>query len=131
MTPGIGTDVVLISRFEGKTPERDRRFLERVFTEKEIAYCFSKEHPAPHLAARFAGKEAVTKALSSMGIDGIAMNEIEITNGPSGVPSVTLICRDASMVTVLVSLSHDGDIALACALATEGDGWRRDHNNRG
>ncbi|WP_265582358.1 holo-ACP synthase [Methanofollis aquaemaris] len=128
MIPGIGTDVVSIPRFKEKSLEHDRHFLERVFTAKEIAYCFSREHPAPHLAARFAGKEAVTKALSSIGYDGIAMNEIEITNGPSGVPSVTLICRDAGMVTVLVSLSHDGDIAVACALATEGDGWKRGLN---
>lgn len=128
MMPGIGTDVVVITRFKGKTLDHDRHFLERIFTPAELAACFSRGDPAPHLAARFAGKEAVTKALCSIGFDPIAMNKIEITNAPSGVPSVTLICRNASMVTVLVSLSHDGDIAVACAVAMEGDGWKKDLN---
>ncbi|WP_209630341.1 holo-ACP synthase [Methanofollis sp. W23] len=127
MIPGIGTDVVVITRFKGKTLDHDRHFLERVFTPAELAACFSRGDPAPHLAARFAGKEAVTKALSSIGFDRLAMNKIEITNTPSGVPSVTLISPNASMVTVLVSLSHDGDIAVACAVAMEGDGWKKDH----
>lgn len=127
MIPGIGIDVVVISRFNGKTLEHDRHFLERVFTPAELAACFSRGDPSRHLAARFAGKEAITKALFSIGFDHIAMNKIEITTTPSGVPSVTLICPNASMVTVLVSLSHDGDIAVACAVAMEGDGWKKDH----
>ncbi len=60
---GIGVDLVRIPRMRDVIARWDERFLRRVFTEGEIAYCRARRDPVPHFAARFAAKEAATKAL--------------------------------------------------------------------
>lgn len=117
MTPiGIGTDIESVDRFVQLDRSSHRAFLERIFTQDELNYCFSKKFPAPHLAARFCGKEAVIKALSEVGIkELIPHHAIEIVREESGVPRIK-VDKDLSL-TIHVSLSHSKDRAIAFAIA--------------
>ncbi len=119
MILGIGTDVVAVARMKAAFERTGRRFLDKVFTEAELEYCWSRPDPWPHMAARFAAKEAVIKALG-LGLD---PHEIEIYHQEDGCPAVTLhgSAIDATArygtLDLKVSLSHTSDLALACALA--------------
>jgi holo-[acyl-carrier protein] synthase len=113
----IGVDITDISRFVKLNPKKGRLFLGRIYTPKEIQYCFSKAKPAQHLAARFAGKEAIVKALKGLGITAY-YKQIEISNDKSGVPKVKL--KDRKLLNkfdILLSLSHCEDRAVAFAVA--------------
>lgn len=101
------------------------RFLERVFTEAERAYADANpRRRAEHLAARFAAKEAVLKALGTGWRDGIAWTDVEVVREPSGRPGVRLHGRAAGIAAELgvsgwlLSLTHTGDTAAASAIAT-------------
>ncbi|MBI2523095.1 holo-ACP synthase [Candidatus Woesearchaeota archaeon] len=111
---GVGTDIEDIGRFRRLDKNNDNIFLNKIFTEKELDYSFSKAKPYQHLAARYAGKEAIIKALSSIGKNGIDYKEIEILNDDNGIPKVNLN-YDGSL-KVCISLSHSNDRALAFAL---------------
>ena len=104
---GIGTDIENIERFKNK----EKHFLNKIFTKKELEYCFSKKNYAAHLAARFAGKEAVVKALSNIADADIGYNQIEIINNKKGVPIVKL-----DKFKIKLSLSHCKDKAIAFAI---------------
>lgn len=114
-----GCDIVRIARFADHLA--DTRFLDHCFSRAEQDYCFSCALPAQHLAARFAGKEAVLKALSGMGVR-YDIRQIEIINEPSGRPSVRFhgpAVSDVQMPdkwTADISLSHDGEYAMATAI---------------
>ena len=108
---GVGTDIADIQRFSNLK----KGFAEKVFTERERDYCLSQKNPAQHFAARFAGKEAVIKALGKSEGD-IGMNEIEIVNDSRGKPLVSLPDR-LSKHTLLLSLSHSRTTAVAFAVA--------------
>lgn len=117
---GIGVDIENVSRFsEVKT--RSDRFLKTFMTEEEIDYCYSKESPRPHIAARFAGKEAVIKALNGLSMRDVTFRDIEITNDENGVPHVSFKTRRMLNIRVEISLSHSGDYAVAFAIAARGD----------
>jgi holo-[acyl-carrier protein] synthase len=90
MNLGIGTDIEPVTRFAKYSPVDDSEFLRSIFSEKELKYCFSKENPAHHLAARFVGKESTIKALYSMGIEDVFYKDIEILNKPNGAPYIRL-----------------------------------------
>ena len=111
---GIGSDIVEISRIEdmcGRSPE----FEPRVFTEAELTYCRSKGNRFLHLAARFAGKEAVAKAFGRP----FSWQEVEIYTEPSGKPGVRLSGRAleaADGARALISMSHSRDYATAVAV---------------
>ncbi len=105
----VGLDIVEIARI-GRSI-RDPRFLKRVFTAQEIAYCRTKRLKAQHYAVRFAAKEAVWKAL---GEAGLALKDVSIRRGPTGKPEVLLRGRPAPEVQV--SLSHSDRYAAAVAL---------------
>ena len=75
---GIGTDIENIKRFEKLNQAEGKTFLNNIFTKNELRYCFSKKNAAPYLAARYAGKEAVVKALTSIGETSINYHEIEL-----------------------------------------------------
>ena len=78
MIKGIGVDIVEIERFRRAVERRGRRFLEKIFTEEEMEYCFSMKDPYPHLAGRFCVKEAVLKSLG-LGIGmGVKLSLIHI-----------------------------------------------------
>ena len=114
MIVGIGVDLVDIGRFE-RTLERTPRLAERLFSERE------RELKPRSLAARYAAKEALIKALG--GSDGVHWTEIEITPEPSGRPWFTLSGSTAEVVarrgitTVHLSMSHDAGIATAYVVA--------------
>lgn len=116
-TAGIGIDLVDISRIE-RALERRPRLATRLFTEREIEYAGSRRRPARHLAARFAAKEAVVKALG-LG-PGICIREIEVI--PGSPPEVELhnevgrIAADREL-TVKISLTHEREMAGAVAIA--------------
>jgi holo-[acyl-carrier protein] synthase len=107
----IGIDIEEISRFQNKTLENDAAFLKRLFTEKELEYCFSGKNPAQHLAARFCAKEAAIKALS--GIVNIPYKDIEVLNEKSGKPYLAI---NGCSFKTKISLSHTKTTACATVL---------------
>ncbi|MFA5878075.1 MAG: holo-ACP synthase [Candidatus Staskawiczbacteria bacterium] len=104
----IGVDIELIKRFRGLNRKKSRNFLTKIFTDKEMNYCFSKKAPAQHLAVRFVAKEAIVKAINSLSKKVPSLNEIEIVNNTNGVPVAT-----AKGYNVKISLSHCNDKAIA------------------
>ena len=125
---GIGTDLAVIARMRHMVARWDDRFLRRVFTEGEIAYCRRRRDPIPHFAARFAAKEATLKAIGTGLAMGIRWQELEVRRERGGAPTMELYgrCRDIARARggerVLLSLTHDGDYALAHALLISDDG---------
>ena len=117
---GIGTDIVEVQEFRKCNDPAFSLFLSKNFTRAELAYCLSKESPAPHLAVRFAGKEAVIKALYSLKITSIFYPSIEILNDDDGVPYVRIITDQTEKLSVKISLSHSSEMALAfCIIIQE------------
>ena len=89
---GIGSDIVEVSRIKRLRKSYGNRFLKRVYTKGEIAYCESKEHPEIHFAGRFAAKEAIAKAVYQSGYDKvIPFSDIEILNDTEGRPQVSFL----------------------------------------
>jgi holo-[acyl-carrier protein] synthase len=117
---GVGTDIVEIHRFKIFNDPAFFTFLTKNFTPEELDYCLSRQDPAPHLAARFAGKEAVIKALYGIKITGIFFPAIEILNDEHGVPYVRINTSETEKLSVKISLSHSSDMALAfCIIIQE------------
>lgn len=113
----IGVDIIDISRFVKLDRKKDKLFLSRIFTPSEIKYSFAKAKPAQHLAARFAGKEAVVKSLKGLGFS-VYYKQVEIANDEFGAPQVKLKDKKLSdKIGVLLSLSHCKDKAIAFAIA--------------
>lgn len=118
---GIGVDIENIDRFKEKI-KKGRSFLRKIFSKRELDYCLSKINPALHLAARYAGKEAVIKAISNLDINGLNYldyKKIEIINNSKRVPLVKLININLSNIKFKISLSHSQDKALAFVIAME------------
>lgn len=111
----VGCDIELVDRFEDKKDDLD--FLDLVFTKSEQQHCLMQTQFAQHLAARFCGKEAVIKALSSAGLHKVAFTDIEIINDTNGVPTVSLKNKFHTVIEVQVSLSHCKTHAMAQAIA--------------
>lgn len=113
MIVGIGLDVVDIARF-GLLMTRTPRMCERLFTPSERGL------PMRSLAARFAGKEAIAKALGSP--PGMSWQDVTIARGPEGAPSVHVLGSVAARLAevggtrILLSLTHDGGVAAAIAV---------------
>jgi len=124
---GLGTDIVSVARFTRLARTGGPAFLERWFTPAEIDYCSGKAEPGRHLAARFAAKEAVVKALPGPWDGPLPWRRIEIVNDARGAPSVRLdgavreAARRAGVREVQVSLSHCDEYATAVALCTAGE----------
>jgi holo-[acyl-carrier protein] synthase len=117
-----GIDLIEVNRIESAIAQYGERFLARVFTSGELAYCRGRPH---QLAARFAAKEAVSKALGT-GIqhrDGVAWQEIQIVSDDRGKPAVQLTgkaARRAQQVGLSLfslSLSHTREHAIAMVVA--------------
>ncbi len=125
MILGLGTDLVAISRLEGLLLRHRERFLDRVFTPAERSECFRRAHPAMHLAARLAAKEATMKALGSGWGQGVRWRDIEVRSGDGAPPSLALEgaargrAEARGIRRTVVSLSHDGDYALAVVIASD------------
>lgn len=86
----VGTDLVEVERFQRVLTERAPRLGERLFTEREWAYCQTRARPYASLAARFAAKEAVRKILEQWGYTGVVWRETEVTVDERGIPAITL-----------------------------------------
>jgi holo-[acyl-carrier protein] synthase len=120
--PRIGTDIVSVDRIDRLVRRRGNAFLDRWFTPAEIAYCMGKAHPVRHLAARFAAKEAVVKALGAPWDGPLPWRSVEVVRD-SAAPDVRLTgvaeatARDAGIGAIQVSLSHCDEYATAVALA--------------
>ena len=112
----VGLDVIEIAR-GARTLERYSSFRERCFTAEERAYCDGRPNPAQHYAARFAGKEAVGKALGFGVARAFAWQDVEIAGRPK--PSVHLSgraqdwARRVGAGPIDLSMSHSEDIAAA------------------
>lgn len=115
----VGVDIIEIERIEAVLRRHSQRFLQRVYTPAEQAYCRGR---VPELAVRFAAKEAVSKALGT-GMRGIAWREMEILCDERGKPLVRLHGRararaeELGLSEFVVSLSHSRDYAVAFVMA--------------
>lgn len=112
-----GVDLLLTQRFQSVLNRHRERFLKRVYTEREIDYCRGR---VPELAARFAGKEAVMKALGT-GVRGVRWREIEILANARGKPVVLLHggaqrrSHEIGLERIEISLTHER--TMVCAFA--------------
>ena len=118
---GIGIDAVEIERFRLLLARRPSAAT-RLFTDAELAYGRRWHDPAPRLAARFAAKEAVMKALG-VGLGAFAFHDVEVVSAPSGAPSLVLRGAAQALATRLgvadwrLSLTHTDSVAQAVAVA--------------
>ncbi len=123
---GIGIDLAKIPRVRQVVERWNERFLRRVFTDEEIAYCRRRRDPIPHFAVRFAAKEAVLKALGTGLRLGVKWREVEVRRERGAAPTIVLSgrCRAVALAKgarkVLVTLTHDGDYALAQVMLVGG-----------
>lgn len=122
MVLGIGTDLIEIPRIQHSIDRHGDRFLKRVFTPREIAYCQQKKNAAESFAARFAAKEAGAKALGTGISRGVGWLELEVLREPGDRPILTLTgralerARWLGVSTTSLSLSHSRDVALAVVI---------------
>lgn len=110
-----GVDIIEIERIKKSIEETEGKICERIYTAKEIEYCEGKrEQRYQHYAARFAGKEAVFKAISPILIDkyNIDWKDIEILNDENGRPHVNVYNKDIKC-NIDISLSHCKEYAIA------------------
>lgn len=143
MIYGIGTDIIEIKRIKDAVEKWGERFLNKIFTKNEIAYCCKKKDPFPHLAVRFAAKEAVIKAISledrGQKTDGLPrtgtpvsktfwggddrpikianFRNIEILNHPTGKPFINLLgdLKESFQDKFIIhlTLTHERSYAVA------------------
>src|SRR5579863_3959313 len=112
MILGVGIDIIEVSRIESSFAKFGDRFLERILHPNEICYCLSHKAPGPFLAARFAAKEAISKAFGT-GIGAqLGWQDMEVSRKKSGEPFVILhgngekLLAERGARVVLISLSH-------------------------
>jgi len=124
---GIGIDVIEIDRIRSSVNEFGESFLTRIFTKEEREYCEKNKKSEIHFAARFAAKEAVSKALGTgIGKD-VAFTDIEIVRKSSGEPEVKLtgnakkFAEKMGVSLVKISLTHAEHYAAANAVAMQND----------
>lgn len=116
---GIGVDLVDCNRIQNSIDRFGERFLKRVFTEGEIAYSNSMKFPARHLAARFAAKEALSKAFGTGIGKAMGWRDLDVRKKESGEPYVVLsggaerMANEREVGRVWVSLSHTDESAMA------------------
>ncbi len=117
---GIGVDLVECARIERSIERFGEKFLHRVFTDGEVAYSMSMKFPARHLAARFAAKEAVSKAFGTGIGKAMGWRNIDVQKKPSGEPFLVFsgpaqeLARQRAVTAAFVTLSHTEHHAIAC-----------------
>jgi|SRR5581483_2499923 len=119
----VGIDLVSVDSVRDSLENHGERYLERVYTEREVADCLSGDAlDAERLAARFAAKEATLKVLR-VGDHAVPWQEIEVMRDPSGWVRLALtgeaanLARDASIADLALSLSHEQGFASAVVIA--------------
>ena len=122
MILGMGIDIIEVTRIQASHERFGERFLNRVLLADEIAYCLSHKNPAPFIAARFAAKEAISKAFGTGIGAALGWRDMEIRRKKSGEPFVVLHGKGEKLFTarsakqLLVSLSHTKDYAAVMAV---------------
>ncbi|MDR3750233.1 MAG: holo-ACP synthase [Terracidiphilus sp.] len=122
MIVGSGIDLVEIGRIQHSVDRYGKRFLRRVYTAAEQAYCLRKRKSAESFAARFAAKEAGAKALGTGIGFGVNWLEIEVVRQPSGKPTLQFHGRAAQIAGLLgvtraaLSITHTDELAMASVL---------------
>ena len=120
MIYGVGIDLVKIERMKKVVERWGERFLERVFTKGEIAYCYEKKEPYLSLAVRFAAKEALIKAIGSA--VSVSLTDIEVMNIETGKPLLKIkgnlegFFKENSIKRTHLSLSHEHEYGIACVV---------------
>ncbi len=119
---GIGVDICKVERIADSLARFGERMEKRLFTPDELAYARQHKDPLPHLAARFAAKEAASKALGTGMSGGVGWTQIEVVQPGGRVPTLRLsgaaLARFESIgaTTSHLTLSHDGGMAVACVV---------------
>ena len=119
---GIGVDAVDVERFR-RALQRTPSMRQRLFTAEELAYVAPKQDPVPSLAARFAAREAVMKAMG-LGLGAFGFHEAWVERAASGEPSLVVVGRaaelaaDRGITTWLLSITHTATVAIAYVVAT-------------
>ncbi|KAB2674480.1 MAG: holo-ACP synthase [Verrucomicrobia bacterium] len=122
MVLGIGIDIVEVDRIRGAWERHGNRFMERILVAGELAYCAAQSDPAPSLAARFAAKEAVSKAFGTGIGEKLGWHDIEVVRLASGQPQVRLVGKGEALLAergaqrIHLSLSHAAAYAAAVAV---------------
>src|SRR5579863_4782197 len=126
MIVGSGIDMVEITRIQESLDRYGKRFLNRIFTASEQAYCLRKRQAAESLAARFAAKEAAAKALGTGINHGVTWLEIEVVREPGGRPTIAFhgrareIAAGLGMRSAALSLTHTRGLAMASVVLEDG-----------
>lgn len=119
---GLGNDLVRSERFRRFLRLDKQALIHRLFTEEERSYALAKRDPAPHLAVRFAAKEAFLKALGTGLRDGLSWQDMAVVRDDLGRPDLRLsgaaarLFRDGGHRRLHLTCSHDGDYALATVI---------------
>ncbi len=118
---GLGADVIEVERIRGVLERQGERFLARVFTEEERAYCYKMASPHKHFAARFAAKEAVSKAFTTGIGSELGWRSVSVHHGERNQPLVRLdekgqsLLKEVGATHVMLTLSHTDTVAMAVA----------------
>jgi holo-[acyl-carrier protein] synthase len=116
---GSGVDIVEVARIEHIVARHGERFLLKVFTPKEIAYCRQSPRQIENFAAGIAAKEAAAKAIGTGWRQGVHWKNFEVDHEPSGKPFLIIhgrareILEEAHVANTTLSISHDGGYAIA------------------
>ncbi len=123
MIIGIGVDIVEIERFQGVLKKNGPRFLKKVFTEREVAYCTGRRNAEQHFAARFAAKEATFKALRVSSRSAVGWKELEVVARRGYGPRMVLhgyaeeVAEKKGIKRIHLSLTHTAGGAAAWVIA--------------
>jgi len=119
---GVGTDIVEVARIRGALERHGERFLHRIYTDEEIAYCQKQRDPHPFFAARFAAKEAASKAFGTGIARGFGWKTFSVRHNEHGAPIAVFdeagqkLLAERGATNVLISLSHTTSLGHAIAL---------------
>jgi len=119
MLIGTGVDLIEVERIAHSIERYGERFLHRVYTDHEIAYCRGRRVSAESFAARFAAKEAGAKALGTGISRGVTWNEFQVARNPGGRPILelrgraALLAKELGVRAISLSLTHTGSLAMA------------------
>jgi holo-[acyl-carrier protein] synthase len=122
MIVGVGIDIVEVQRIEAAWKKFGNRFLDRVLVPEETSYCLSHKFPAPFIAARFAAKEAVSKAFGTGIGASLGWHDIEVRHKQSGQPFIAFHGKGQELLTatnanvIHLSLTHTAVSAAAVAV---------------
>ena len=122
MILGVGIDIIEVTRVQASCERFGERFLQRILHPNEIAYCCSHKTPAPFVAARFAAKEAISKAFGTGIGAALGWHDMEVCRKESGEPYVVMHGKGKELMEkrntrmVLISLSHTQNYAAGVAI---------------